>query len=130
MADKGSVLGPLLFTLYTQSLSTVICLSGHSYHFFADDSQLHNSSTLSDFPVLVHSLKDCIEDVAEWMRDSMLKMHRDKTELIAIGTKPKISQVTLSLTPVFISGHDIPFSQSVRYLGVFIDETLCMDVHI
>ena len=120
----------LLFTLYTQSLSTVICQSGHSYHFFADDSQLHNSSTPSDFPVLVHSLKDCIEDVAEWMCDSMLKMNHDKTELIAIGTKPKISEVTLSLTPVSISGHNIPFSQSVRNLGVFIDETLSMDVHI
>ena len=97
---------------------------------FADDSQLHNSSTPSDFPVLVQSLKDCIEDVAEWMCDSMLKMNHDKTELIAIGTKPKISQVTLSLTPVSISGHSIPFSQSVRNLGVFIDETLSMDVHI
>ena len=127
---QGSVLGPLLFTLYTQSLSTVICQSGHSYHFFADDSQLHKSSTPSDFPVLVHSLKDCIEDVAEWMCDRMLKMNHDKTELIAIGTEPKISQVTLSLIPVSISGHNIPFSQSVRNLGVFIDETLSMDVHI
>ena len=125
-----SVLGPLLCTLYAQSLSTVICQSGHSYHFFADDSQLHNSSTPSGFPALVHSLKDCIEDVAEWMCDSMLKMSHDKTELIAIGTKPKISQVTLSLSPVSISDHNIPFSQSVRNLGVFIDETLSMGVHI
>ena len=51
-------------------------------------------------------------------------------QLIVIGTKPKISQVTLSLTPVSISGHNIPFSQSVRNLRVFIDETLSMDVHI
>ena len=129
-ALKCSVLGPLSFTLYTQSLSTVICQSGHSYHFFADDSQLHNSSAPSDFPVLVHSLKECIKDVAEWMCDSMLKMNHDKTELIAIGTKPKISQITISLTPVSISGHNIPFSQSLRNLGVFIDETLSMDVHI
>ena len=76
------------------------------------------------------SLKDCIEDVAEWMCDSMRNMNHDKTELIAIGTKPKISQVTLSLTHVSISGHNTPFSQSVRNLGVFIDETLSMDVHI
>ena len=78
--------GTFLFTLYTQSLSTVICQSGHSYHFFADDSQPHNSRTPSDFPALVHSLKDCIEDVAEWMSDSMLKMNHDKTELTAGGT--------------------------------------------
>ena len=109
---QGSVLGPLLFTLYTQSLSTVI-FQGHSYHFFADDSQLHNSSIPSDFPVFVHSLKDGIEDVAEWMCDSILKMNHDNTELIAIGTKPKVSQVNLSLTPVSISDHNIPFSQSV-----------------
>ena len=64
------------------------------------------------------------------MCDSLLKMNHDKTELIAIGTKPKINQVTLSLTPVSISGHNIPFSQSVRNVGVSIDETLSMDVHI
>ena len=125
---QGSGLEPLL--LYTQSLNTVICQSGHSYQFFADDSQLHNSSIPSDFPVLVHSLKDCIEDVSEWMSDSMLKMNNDKTELIAIGTKSMISQVTLSLTPVSISGHNIPFFQSIRNLGVCIDEILFMDVHI
>ena len=127
---QGSDLGPLLFTLYTQPLNTVICQSGHSYYFFADDSQIHNSSIPSDFPVLVHSLKDCIADVAEWMCDSVLKMKHDKTELIAIGTKPKISQVTFSLTSVSISDHNKPLSQSVRNLGVFIDETLSMDVHL
>ena len=66
---RGSVLGPL-FTLNTHPLSTVICQSGLSYHFFADDSQLHKSSFPSDFPVLVCCLEDCIEDVPEWMGDS------------------------------------------------------------
>ena len=88
---QGSVLGPLLFTLYTHPLSTVICQSGISYHFFADDSQLHNSSVPSDFPVLACCLKDCIEDVAEWMADSKLKMNDDETELMAIGTRSKLS---------------------------------------
>ena len=104
----------LLFTLYTHSLSTVICQSGLSYHFFADDFQLHKSSVPSDFPVLACCLKDCIEDVAEWMADSRLKMNDDKTELIAIGTRSKLSQVIPNLAPMSISGCDIPFSQSVR----------------
>ena len=50
--------------------------------------------------------------------------------LIAFGTKSKISEVIPSLVPVSISGHDILFSQSRRYLGVFVDETLSMDGHI
>ena len=123
---QGSVLGPLLFTLYTHPLSTVICQSDISYNFFADDSQLHNSSIPSDFPVLACCLKDCIEDVAEWMAESKLKMNDDKTELMAIGTRSKLSQVIPNLAPMSIWGCDIPFSQSVRNLG----ETLYMDAYI
>ena len=33
----------------------------------------------SDFPVLARCLKNCIEDVAEWLGDSKLKMNDDKT---------------------------------------------------
>ena len=126
----GSVLGPLPFTLYTHPLSAVICQSGLSYHFFADDSQLHKSSVPSDFPVLACCLKDCIEDVAEWIGDSKLKMNDDKTQLMAIGTRSKLSQVIPNLAPMSISGCDIPFSQSVRNLGFCLDETLSMDAHI
>ena len=127
---QGSVLGPLLFTLYTHPLSTVICQFGLSYNFFADDSQLHKSSVPSDFPVLACCLKDCIEDVAEWMADSKLKMNDDKTELMAIGTRSKLSQVIPNLAPMSISGSDISFSQSVRNLGFYLNETLSMDAHI
>ena len=125
-----SVLGPLLFTLYTHPLSAVNCQSGLSNHFFADDSQLHKSTVPSDFPVLACCLKDCIEDVAEWMGDSKLKMNDDKAELMAIGTRSKLSQVIPNLAPMAISGCDVPFSQSVRNLGFCLDETLSMDAHI
>ena len=74
------------------SLSTVICQFALSFHSFADDSQLHKSSVSSDFPVLAICLKDCIEDVTEWMGDSKLKMNDDKTEVMAIGTRSKLSQ--------------------------------------
>ena len=57
-------------------------------------------------------------------------MNDDKTELLAIGSRLKLSQVTLNLTPMSISDCDIPFSQSVRNLGLYLDETLSMDAHI
>ena len=121
---------PLPVIVYTHPLSAVICQSGLSYHFFADGSQLHKSSVPSDFPVHACCLKDCIEDVAEWMGDSKLKMNGDKTELMAIGTRSKLCQVIPNLAPTSISGYDIPFSQSVRNLGFYLDETLSMDAHI
>ena len=51
-----------------------------------------------------HTCHCNIEDVAEWMSGSMLKMNNDKTELIAIDSKSKICQVTPNLSPVSISG--------------------------
>ena len=47
---------------------------------------------------------------------------------MAIGTRSKLSQVIPNLAPRFISGCDIPFSQSVRNLGFYLDETLSMDL--
>ena len=120
---QGYVLGPLLFTLYTHLLSTCICQSGLSYNFFADNSKLHKSSVPSDFPILACCLKDCFEDVGEWMSDRKLKLNYDKTELIAIGIRSKLSQVIPNLAPMSISSCDTPFSQSVRNLGFYLDET-------
>ena len=119
-----------IYSIYTHPLCAVICQSGLFYHFFADDSQFHKSSVPSDFPVFAFCLKDCIEDVAECMDDSKLKMNDDKTELMAIGTRSKLSQVIPSLAPMSISGCDIPFSQSVRNIRFYLDETLSMDAHI
>ena len=89
-----------------------------------------NQVFLLNFPVLVCWLRDCIQDVAEWIGDSKLKMNDDETEIMAIGTRSKLSQVIPDLSPVSISGCDIPFSQSVRNRGFCLDETLSIDAHI
>ena len=49
---------------------------------------------------------------------------------MALGTRSKLSQVIPNLAPMSISGYDIPFSQSVRNLGFYLNETLSMDAHI
>ena len=79
-------------------------------------------------PVLACCLKDCVEDVAERISDR-LKMNDDKTELMAIGTRSKLSQAIPNRSPMSISGCDIPFSQSVRHLGFCLDEN-CQWMHI
>ena len=64
------------------------------------------------------------------MGDSKRKTNDDKTELVAIGTRSKLSQVIPNLAPVSISGCNKPFSRSVRNLGFYLDEMLSMDAHI
>ena len=50
--------------------------------------------------------------------------------IMAIGTRSKLSKVIPNLALMSISGCDTPFSQSVRNLGFYLDETLSMDAHI
>ena len=64
------------------------------------------------------------------MSDSKLKMNDDKTELMAVGTRSKLSQVIPNLSPISISGCDTPFSQFVKSLGFYLVETLSVDAHI
>ena len=86
---QGLVLGPILFTMYTQPLGSVIQQLGTTYlffFFFGDDSQLHDSAAPSEFSSLIRDMTSSIEEVGVWMKGNKLKMNDDKTKLITFGT--------------------------------------------
>ena len=51
---KGSVLGPLLFLLYTVELLDIIKDQGMKAHSYADDTQVHVSTGAADVEMAVH----------------------------------------------------------------------------
>ena len=65
--------------------STIICRSGLSCHFSADDFQLHSSSVPSDFLALACLWKIVLKMLLNGWVTASCRMNDDKTELFAIG---------------------------------------------
>ena len=130
---QGSVLGPLLFTIYTTPLAAIIRKHGLSFHLYADDTQLYlafkPSSTLSQ-ENSIKVLEACAEDIRLWMNENMLKLNDDKTELLIITSQEHLSKkLNLSIN---IGGFDIhpDYKEPPKNLGVLFDTTCGLKHHI
>ena len=85
---QGSVLGPLLFSLYTTPLNLIISKhKGIKFHFYAEDSQVYIHLSQKNASAAFEKLNRCLDDVKEWISTSKLKLNPDKTEFIIFGSK-------------------------------------------
>ena len=121
---QGSVLGPILYVLYTADVARIVESFGLKVHLYADDTQIYGSSSVSRSVELSELLLLVIDRVNDWMSSNRLRLNPDKTEFIWFGTRHQLS----NLNPRSISV--IPSSTSVRDLGVLFDSELTMEGHI
>ena len=73
---QGSVLGPILFSLYVQPIGDIIRKHELKYHQYADDLQLfcHFSFDALSLSTAVHRIEQCIDELKDWMTANYLQM--------------------------------------------------------
>ena len=79
---QGSVLGPILFSVYISSLVAVLEAHGVAYHFYADDTQFYIQ--IEDVADAVEKVRMVLVDVKLWMSGRKLKLNDGKTEIMVV----------------------------------------------
>jgi len=125
---QGSVLGPVLFTVYTSSLGQLLRSQDMIYHFYADDSQLYLLFQPKDITSTVHRVERCIESVRQWMSQKCLKMNDSKTEILLISSKQLSRKI--ECPSIIIGDQQVEPSEVARSIGVLMDKYASMEDHI
>ena len=128
---QGSILGLILFTLYTSPLGQICTRHGITCYFYAENQQIYLAFKLTkkgDQEDCVRRLENCIGEVRMWMSTNMLKLNNDKSEFIIFGTGQQLAKVQ-EIT-IAIGDTTIQPVEYVRNLGFFMDNLLKNHIHI
>ena len=122
---QGSVLGPILFSLYTSPIGDIVRQHKLDYHLYAHDTQLYVSFQIKNINDKLSRITACSSDINKWMLQNLLKLNDDKTEVLLIGSPHHLRNV--SKTTVTICDSTINSAPHVRNLGATFDSSLSID---
>jgi len=85
---QGSVLGPVLFILYTVDLVSVIQSYSLSPHIHADDTRVYGSCRPAAVSVLSSAISECTADIGSWMWSNRIQLNYGARQFDASTNSP------------------------------------------
>lgn len=126
---QGSVLGPLLFTLYMSDFRDAI--QHCKYNFYADDLQIYLHCEPYRLRESIIKINDDINNVVGWSTANYLLLNPDKTQAIIIGTSRYINSIDLQAIPrIRVGDAVIEYSKTIKYLGVVISNNFSWEKQV
>ena len=122
---QGSVLGPLLFSIYVNDLPLylqALC------EMFADDTTIHTSNT--DLNVVHDTLQNSIHELIKWTEQNHMSLHPGKTKWMLVTTSQKRQNLTDTLPAIRMHNQVVEETNSHKVLGIIIDNNLSWSLHI
>lgn len=113
---QGSVLGPLLFSLYINDLPS--CLKTANHHMFADDVQLYLSFKKTALNAAVFRMNQDLYAVNRWAREYFL------TQSIVFSETGGVMLDSERLPCVLLGGKVVPYADKVLNLGIIMDRAM------
>ena len=123
---QGSILGPILFCIYTIGLAKMLQGLGVEFKLFADDTQLY--MCITDIDSVTERLNHVLSNVKKWMDFKHLKLNENKTEYMVVGKKECLRN--LNVNNIIINGNQVQIANKVKDLGVQIDCNLTLNSQI
>ena len=126
---QGSVLGPLIFTLYSATVASIARSHGleASSAIYVDDTQLYTSSWSSEVVINVARVECCLAEIKVWLLAHKLKFNDPKTVMMDIRRPRSFS--ALSDIGIMVSEGRIVVSEATRNLGVILNQYVNMQNH-
>jgi hypothetical protein len=120
---QGSVLGPLLFSLFINDLHSVLqyCLC----HLFADDVKLYLHHDWYRFEDGVKLVNSDLKSIYKWPTNNKLILNAEKSKAMVISeSEIDIKHPCLTNNPIMLNNEEIHYIQKAKILGLWINNTL------